>query len=53
MNKQQNYHPNIARLKHRHNRIKRRLTLGQGKPGDEGKLAYYEKVLGYGKTAET
>lgn len=34
-------------LKQRHNRIKRRLALGVGKPGDETKLQKLKKELGY------
>ena len=38
-------HPRL--VKQRHNRIKRRLELGMGKPGDQVKLKALRKELGY------
>lgn len=39
--------PNIARMKRRHNRIKRRIALGAAKPGDEQRLMELKRRLGY------
>lgn len=40
-------------LRKRHNRIKRRLAVGMGKPNDESKLKIIKERLGYNDRSQS